>query len=78
MSTVVEKLPSRKTRCRWFVKHNARTYRDCRGFRSKAEANDWIAAFGAALDWRVGYRFRLKGDTFDTVIVDRTGQECKA
>ncbi|QMI49889.1 hypothetical protein [Burkholderia sp. MBR-1] len=59
-------------RCRWFVRQGATTH-FTGGFRSKVDASNWIDAFGASLDWRVGFRFRLKGDTQDIEIVDRLG-----
>ncbi|MBN3777025.1 hypothetical protein G3O06_05500 [Burkholderia sp. Ac-20345] len=65
-------VPQQK-RCRWFVRQGATTRFD-RGFRSKEAASKWIDAFGPSLDWRVGFRFRLKGDVTDVEIIDRQGQ----
>ncbi|WP_338924469.1 hypothetical protein V0M98_33175 (plasmid) [Pseudomonas silesiensis] len=61
-----------QNKCRWFVKHGATTRYD-RGFRSKAEADAWINAFGRHLDWRAGYVFRLKGGQYDISVIDRQG-----
>lgn len=66
-----------QNKCRWFVKHGATTRFD-RGFRSKAEADAWINAFGKDLDWRAGYVFRLKGLDRDISVIDRQGQLAKA
>jgi hypothetical protein len=65
-----------QTGCRWFVKHGDVTRCD-RGFKSKVEANDWIAKFGHRLDWRAGYVLRLRGDKQDISIVDKAGQVAK-
>ncbi|MGE4074923.1 MAG: hypothetical protein AB7F22_05190 [Reyranella sp.] len=64
---------------RWFVQHGARTYYG-HGFRSKAEADEWIDAHRRAglMDWRVGYRFRLRGNNFDVQIVNRHGEPASA
>lgn len=68
----IEAIPVQK-RCRWFVRQGAITHFG-RGFRSKEGASNWIDAFGPSLDWRVGFCFRLKGDTRDIEIVDRHGR----
>lgn len=68
-------VPQQK-RCRWFVRRGATTRFD-RGFRSKDDAGNWIAAFGSRLDWRVGFLFRLRGDNTDIEIVDRQGNRAK-
>lgn len=59
-------------KCRWFIK-NGDNVRYDRGFRSKAEADAWIADLGRALDWRAGFVFRLRGGTADISVVDRNG-----
>lgn len=66
----------RKSGCRWFVRFGACTYFDCRGFRTKADADEWINA--QPVDWRVGFYFRLKGDDKECEIVDRKGKRAKA
>ena len=60
---------------RWFVRHGERTYYG-KGFRSKADADEWIDAHRRAglMDWRVGYRFRLRGDSHDALIVNKHGE----
>jgi hypothetical protein len=63
-------------RCRWFVRHGAKTMFD-RGFRSKDEASNWMDALGRRLDWRAGFVARLRDDDKDIEIVDRTGQVAK-
>ena len=64
---------------RWFVRHGARTHFG-HGFRSKAEADEWIDAHRRAglMDWRVGYRFRLRGESDDVLIVNRHGEPLSA
>ncbi|WP_321820731.1 MULTISPECIES: hypothetical protein [unclassified Burkholderia] len=68
----INMIPVQK-RCRWFVRQGATTH-FMRGFRSKGDASNWIDAFGSSLDWRAGFRFRLKGDAQDIEIVDRQGR----
>ncbi|WP_241294359.1 hypothetical protein [Burkholderia stabilis] len=68
----VNAIPTQK-RCRWFVRQGSMTYFSG-GFRSKGDASNWINAFGSSLDWRSGFRFRLKGDATDIEIVDRHGR----
>lgn len=58
---------------RWFIQRGATTWFN-RGFKTKAQADAWIADHGHALDWRVGYLFRLRGDRQDVQIVDRHGR----
>lgn len=58
--------------CRWFVRRGEMLALD-RGFRTIAEASQWIEAFGIALDWRAGFTFQLKGDEVLMEIVDRNG-----
>jgi hypothetical protein len=65
-----------QNKCRWFIKHGATTRYD-RGFRSKAQADAWISAFGKDIDWRAGFVFRLKGLNADISVVDRKGQLAK-
>lgn len=72
----INSIPMQK-RCRWFVRQGATTHY-ARGFRSKDGASSWIDSFGPSLDWRVGYRFRLKGDTQDIEIVDRHGRVARS
>ena len=61
--------------CRWFVHRDGTTYYN-HGFRTKAAADEWIDAHRRAdlMEWRRGYRFRLRDDTHDVVIVDRHGE----
>lgn len=59
--------------CRWFVRRGAIVDLE-RGFRTKAQASDWIEEFGIALDWRSGFAFQLKGDDVLIEIVDRDGK----
>lgn len=66
-----------QARCRWFVRRSATTRFD-RGFRSKGDASNWIAAFGSRLDWRVGFLFRLRGDNADIEIIDRQGNRARS
>jgi len=47
------------------------------GFRSKAAASDWINNLGHRLDWRVGFVFKLRGDTVNMAFVDRNGAAVK-
>lgn len=63
--------------CRWFVKKGATTRYD-RGFRSKGEADQWIATFREVMDWRAGYVFKLRDDSEIIEIRDRTGVLAKA
>ncbi|WP_413460734.1 hypothetical protein [Herbaspirillum huttiense] len=60
-------------RCRWFVRHGATTKFD-RGFRAKADADNWINAMRSRIEWRAGFVFRLEGDSVDMSIVDRSGK----
>lgn len=46
------------------------------GFKSKAEANEWI--YSLDLDWRAGFVFKIKGDTTDMQIVNKSGVIIKA
>jgi hypothetical protein len=62
---------------RWFVQYGARTYYN-KGFRSKAEADEWITSHGRGIDWRVGYLFRLRGDDCDVRIVNKHGEPLSA
>lgn len=62
--------------CRWFVRRGD-TVKYERGFRSKQDASNWINAFGARLDWRAGFTFRLKGDNTHMEIVNRQGEVAK-
>lgn len=66
---------SRKSGCRWFVKRGPSTQFGERGFRTKADADCWIQCVQP--EWRVGYRFRFRGDSVDCQIVDRKGNEAK-
>lgn len=63
---------------RWFVQRGATTWFS-RGFRTKARADDWIDSHRRAgvMDWRVGFRFRIRGDARDVLIVNRNGEVCK-
>lgn len=61
---------------RWFVRRGAEVSVG-RGFNSKAEASQWIEYLGRRVDWRVGFLFRLRGDTTDIEIVDRKGTRAK-
>lgn len=61
----------RKNRLRWYIRRSATTYY-AHGFRSRRDADAWIE--GHRLEWRVGYLFRIAGDTLDTEIVDHKGQ----
>lgn len=61
-------------RPKWFVQRDSAVDLT-RGFSSKKEADTWITDFGRRLDWRAGYVFRLRGDTADMTIVDRTGKK---
>lgn len=65
-----------QARCRWFVRRDGEVNYD-RGFRSKDDAANWIAAFGDRLEWRVGFTFRLRGDTTHMEIVSRQGVVAK-
>lgn len=67
----IDELPD-SANCRWFIRRNGVIHLE-RGFQSKAAANEWIAGLGHRVDWRVGYRFRLRGDTCDMDVVSRTG-----
>jgi len=69
----------RKSGNRWFVQRGARTYYG-HGFRSKAEADEWIDAHRRAelMEWRCGYRFRIRGDVHDVVIVNKHGEPASA
>ena len=60
--------------CRWFVRHGDETFFD-RGFKTKEEASQWID--GCKLDWRVGFLFRLRGDTKESKIVNSRGIPAK-
>jgi hypothetical protein len=60
----------RKSRQRWFVRRGPTTY-FLRGFRNRHDADQWI--WTHQLEWRVGFLFRIAGDTMDTEIVDRKG-----
>lgn len=75
LSNVLTDVPPRAG-CRWFVRRGSETPTD-RGFRSKAEASSWIESLGRRIDWRVGFLFRLRGDTLDIEIVDRHGQRAQ-
>lgn len=63
--------------CRWFVRRGD-TVKYERGFRSKLDASNWINAFCERLDWRVGFTFKLKGDSVHMEIVSRQGEVAKA
>ena len=62
---------------RWFIRRGATTL-FTRGFRTKARASIWINDHGHAIDWRVGYLFRLRGDERNIEIVDRRGNVARA
>lgn len=62
--------------CRGFVCREKSTVLG-RGFRTKAEASDWIDAFGVHLDWRAGFAFQLKGDATALEIVNHQGNVAK-
>ena len=68
-------VPSQERR-RWFVQRGAMTKYNV-GFSSKVEASKWIDDLGNRLDWRVGFTFRLRGDSVDMHIVDRFGNRAK-
>ena len=57
---------------RWFVRQGGKTQLN-KGFASKKQADEWVKDFGHRLDWRVGFLFRLRGDTVDSEIVNRNG-----
>ncbi|MCS7526924.1 hypothetical protein N0609_11480 [Pseudomonas aeruginosa] len=63
--------------CRWFVRRGGSVNYE-RGFRSKQEASNWISDFGERLDWRVGFTFKLKGDSTHMEVVNRQGAVAKA
>ena len=60
----------------WFLKRGE-VVELTRGFSSKGAADDWIVALGRRLDWRVGFVFRLRGDTVDMSIVNRRGEKAR-
>jgi hypothetical protein len=64
---------TRKTRLRWFLQRGDETYYN-RGFRNKQDVRNWIESLGKRLDWRVGFVFRLKGDTCEMSFVDSNGK----
>lgn len=72
----VSEVPEQKG-CRWFLKRGDYPVDFARGFRSKAEASQWIDEMGRRLDWRSGYTFRLRGDDCSMDIVDRRGVRAK-
>jgi len=62
---------------RWFIRRGGVVLVN-KGFRTKGAASAWIDSHGYALDWRVGYLFRLRRDPRDVVIVDRSGAVARA
>jgi hypothetical protein len=61
-------------RARWYLLRDG-VVDQTRGFSSKGAADAWIKDFGHRLDWRVGFVFRLRGDTAEMTIVDRDGKK---
>ncbi len=59
--------------CRWFIKRDDALLLD-RGFRTKAEASEWIDQLGYRLDWRVGFTFKLRGEPNIMQIANRSGE----
>ena len=62
---------------RWFLLRGSKLYRTT-GWRSLADASEWIDSHGYDLDWRVGYQFRLRGDRSTCMIVNRLREPAKA
>ena len=65
-------VPSAEKGARWFVRYGAVTKYN-KGFQTKAEASTWIECL-EGIDWRVGFRFRMRGDDCDVQIVNRRGR----
>lgn len=62
---------------RLFIRYGTTTWYSV-GFKTRLEASEWIDSHGRALDWRVGYLFRLRGDSKDIQIVKCNGEALKA
>lgn len=63
-------------KARWFVQRDGNAD-PARGFATKAAADAWIEAFGYKREWRAGFAFRLKGDSCEMEIVDRSGNPAR-
>lgn len=68
-------VPEKRKGCRYFVRYGATTKFN-KGFNTKQEASQWIEAL-EGLDWRVWFRFRMKGDSYDVIVVNRRCEEMR-
>ena len=68
---------TRKTRVRYRLKSGATTYHNGRGWRSKAEVDNWLVLMieKYRLEYRVGYYIKLQGVEHPFSIVTNKGGE---
>lgn len=69
--SVFDKAPQAPKGARWFIRQGAKT-RYNKGFKSKAEALDWIRS--TSPEWQVGFMFKPHGEEV-CFIVNRKNEQ---